>query len=211
MLSGALIAGAYQLTKPIIEANKARELRAAVLRVVPDSTTVSRMALREGVIVAIPDDNPTDEPLIYGAYNDGGAFRGYAIANEGAGFQDIISVLFGYNPASQRVVGMHILSSRETPGLGDKIFKDAAFVANFDDLAIEPPIVVVKDGRDQPNEVDSITGATISAKAVVKIINEANAFWGEFLPEPGNEPPAPQPTETTEKQADSEDIKEDKP
>ena len=201
MLSGALIAGAYQITKPIIEANKARELRAAVLKVVPESTTVSRMVLRDGSIVAIPDDEQTDEPMIYGAYDDAGNFRGYAIANEGAGFQDVISVLFGYNPATQRIVGMHILSSRETPGLGDKIFKDAAFIANFDDLAIEPEIVVVKDGKDQPNEVDAITGATISSKAVVKIINEANAFWGEHLPQPGKEPPAPKPPESNEKQA----------
>jgi electron transport complex protein RnfG len=86
---------------------------------------------------------------------------------------------------------MHILSSRETPGLGDKIFKDAEFVGNFGDLATGPEIVVVKDGRDTENEVDAITGATISSKAVVRIINEANAFWVEKLPAPGAEPPAP--------------------
>jgi electron transport complex protein RnfG len=202
MLSGFLLAGAYQITKPIIEANKARALREAVLKVVPESTTVSRMALRDGMIVPIADDEETADPLIYGAYDDTGAFCGYAIANSGAGFQDQIDVLFGYDPARERVVGMHILASRETPGLGDKIFKDDDFVAIFRDLAIEPSIVVVKDGRDQPNEVDAITGATISSKAVVKIINEANTFWLPYLPAPGDEPPAPAPAEPPATEAD---------
>lgn len=193
LISGFLLSGAYQVTKPIIEANKARELRAAVLKVVPGSTTVSRMALRDGVLVAIPDGEKTDEPLIYGGYDDAGVFRGYAIANAGAGFQDEIRVLYGYEPASKRVVGMEILSSRETPGLGDKIFKSQAFVDNFNDLAVEPEIVVVKDGRDQAFEVDAITGATISSKAVVKIINQGNAAWLASLPPAGEEPPAPQP------------------
>jgi hypothetical protein len=36
--------------------------------------------------------------------------------------------------------------------------------------------------------VDAITGATISSKAVVRIINEAHAGWTGQLPPPGNEP-----------------------
>ena len=72
-----------------------------------------------------------------------------------------------------------------------------AFVSNVDDLAVDPPIIVVKDGRDAPNEVDSITGATISSKAVVKAINEALAGWAQYLPEGNAIPPAPEdaPTE----------------
>jgi electron transport complex protein RnfG len=48
----------------------------------------------------------------------------------------------------------------------------------------------VKKGTGaQPNEVDAITGATISAKAVVRIINETHVAWAEQLPAPGTEPP----------------------
>ncbi len=65
---------------------------------------------------------------------------------------------------------MEILDSRETPGLGDKIYKDAAFVANFASLSVDPEIVAVKKGnKSAPNQIDAITGATISSKAVVKI------------------------------------------
>ncbi|MHC4142111.1 MAG: FMN-binding protein, partial [Planctomycetota bacterium] len=57
----------------------------------------------------------------------------------------------------------------------------------------EPEIVVVKDGRDADNEVDAITGATISSKAVVKIINEANTRWLDLLPPPESVPPPSEP------------------
>lgn len=204
LISGFLLSGAYQVTKPIIDANKARELRAGVLQVVPGSTAVSRMALRDGELVPIPDNEKTADPVIYGGYDAQGVFRGYGIVNEGAGFQDEIQLLYGYEPKTGRVVGMRVLASRETPGLGDKIVKSHAFVANFDDLAVEPTIVVVKDGKDQPNEVDAITGATISSKAVVKIINLGNDFWLRKLPPPGEEPPAPTPDEPQPARADGE-------
>ena len=91
---------------------------------------------------------------------------------------------------------MRVLESRETPGLGDKIYKDESFVSNFEQLSVDPEIVVVADGRDADHEVDAITGATISSKAVVKIINQANSEWLDALPSPGSEPvlddPAPE-------------------
>lgn len=191
LISGFLLAATYQTTKPIIDENKAREMRQGVLKVVPGSVSVQKLVLRDGALVPVAESDKVSEPFLFAAYDDLGAFRGYAIVNEGAGFQDQIRLLYGYDPARERVVGMHILSSRETPGLGDKIFKDAEFVANFGDLAAAPEILVVKDGRDADNEVDAITGATISSKAVTRIINEANAFWLTNLPPPGSEPPAP--------------------
>jgi electron transport complex protein RnfG len=85
---------------------------------------------------------------------------------------------------------MEVLESRETPGLGDKIYKDADFVGSFSPLSIDPNIVAVKKGtKSRPNEIDAITGATISSKAVVRIINEAHVEWSVRLPPPGAEPP----------------------
>ena len=108
----------------------------------------------------------------------------------GPGFQDTIALLYGYRPGEKIVVGMEVLESRETPGLGDKIYKDAAFVGAFSALSVEPEIVAVKKGtKSQPNEIDAITGATISSKAVVRIINETQAKWSGQLPAPGSEPP----------------------
>jgi len=49
---------------------------------------------------------------------------------------------------------------------------------------------MVKDGRTQANEVDAISGATISSLAVVRIINGSNSRWLERLPESGSAPAA---------------------
>ena len=109
---------------------------------------------------------------------------GYALTADGPGFQDTIGLLYGYLPDKRVIVGMEVLESRETPGLGDKIYKDADFKANFIELAVDPTIILVKKSKGKksaPNEVDAISGATISSKAVVRILNESVAKWNEKL------------------------------
>ena len=189
LVSGVAIIGIYESTLPTITANKARELREAVFKVLPGVSGMQALVYRDGRIMAVPEPEK-DEPVVYGGYDDQGDFVGYAMPGAGPGFQDTIALLYGYLPDKKQVVGMEILESRETPGLGDKIYKDADFVAEFDALSIEPEIVAVKKGTStQPNHVDAITGATISAKAVVRIINETHVAWAEQLPAPGAEPP----------------------
>ena len=189
LVSGVAIIGIYESTLPTITANKARELREAVFKVLPGVSRMQALVYRDGRIIVVPEPEK-DEPVVYGGYDEQGDFVGYAMPGAGPGFQDTIALLYGYLPGKKQVVGMEILESRETPGLGDKIYKDADFVAEFDALSVEPEIVAVKKGTStQPNHVDAITGATISAKAVVRIINETHVAWVEQLPAPGTEPP----------------------
>jgi electron transport complex protein RnfG len=193
LISGIAIVAIYEATLPTITINKARELQAAVFKVLPRVTRMQKLVYRNGELTPFREVEK-DEQLIYGGYDDAGSFIGYAIPGAGPGFQDTIGLLYGYEPARQLVVGMEVLESRETPGLGDKIYKDSEFVANFKELAIEPEIVAVKKGKKtNPNEVDAITGATISSKAVVRIINETHAIWSPRLPPPGSQPVLAEP------------------
>lgn len=189
LISGIAIIGIYETTLPTITANKARELREAVFKVLPGVSQMQQFVWRgEQLIVA--EDLQKDEEAVYGGYDENGEFVGYAIPGAGPGFQDTIGLLFGFTPEQQLVLGMEVLESRETPGLGDKIYKDANFVGSFSELSIDPEIVAVKKGTtSQPNEIDAITGATISSKAVVRIINETHSDWIQRLPPPGSEPP----------------------
>ncbi len=189
LISGIAIIGVYELTLPTITENKARELREAVFKVLPGVSQMQPLVYRDGTLVATTEPS-ADEPVVYGGYDDGGDFVGYAIPGAGPGFQDTIGLLYGYDASSRQVLGMEVLESRETPGLGDKIYKDLEFVANFDGLSVDPTIVAVKKGtKTGPNEVDAITGATISSKAIVRIINETHAGWSDKLADPGGEPP----------------------
>ncbi len=179
LFSGLIIVLAYHATRPAITAYQAEQLRASVFKVLPGVTRIQRQIIREGQLIAAED--PGSE-AVYAGYDAGNRLVGYAIPAEGPGFQDTIRLLYGYLPGPRAVVGMEILDSRETPGLGDKIYKDAAFVANFQRLQIDPAILAVKKGRKAaPNEIDAITGATISSKAVVRIINQGNATWAQRL------------------------------
>jgi electron transport complex protein RnfG len=189
LISGIAIISIYEATLPTITENKARELREAVFKVLPGVSQMQQLVYRDGELVAT-QDKQKDEQAVYGGYDEHGNFVGYAIPAAGPGFQDTIGLLYGYMPDRKLVVGMEVLESRETPGLGDKIYKDAKFVSGFSALSVEPEIVAVKKGtKSQANEIDSITGATISSKAVVRIINETHIEWSERLPPAGAEPP----------------------
>ncbi len=60
-----------------------------------------------------------------------GRLVGVAMEAEGKGFQDTIRLIYGYSPDKQQVIGMEVLESKETPGLGDKIIKDEEFLDEF--------------------------------------------------------------------------------
>lgn len=189
-ISGVIIIAIYILTFDTIKENKARELQQAVFKVIPGVTKMQKLhySNTDNRLVVVKTDDVDDE-MIFAGYNNQGKFIGYAIQGAGPGFQDTIKLLFGYQLVESKIVGMEILDSRETPGLGDKIFKDTDFVNEFKQLLIESEIKSIKKGRKtQTNEVDSITGATISSKAVVRIINKAYKKWSQKLPMAGNEP-----------------------
>jgi electron transport complex protein RnfG len=189
LCSGLALAGIYLLTLPMIERNRAEALETAIYKVLPGASSRMVFVVRDGVLTQFEEAGIPKEEAVFAGYDEKGTPLGFAIPAQGAGFQDIIKLLYGYDPKRRRIVGMEILESKETPGLGDKIFKDMKFVGAFGDLAVDPELMVTKKGATQPNELDAISGATISSKAVARIINQANVRWLERLPEV--EPVAP--------------------
>jgi len=179
LLSGLILVFAFQFTAPIIAANKAKALREAVFKVVPTSTRLQEFKFVDGKFLDVVDKKSTKGEVIYAAYDDEGNFIGYAITGLGNGFQDTIKLLYGYDPTNRTVTGMHILDSKETPGLGDNIYKDPEFVEQFNHILVDPTIELIKGDAVSDNQIDAITGATISSKAVVKIINVAHSVWDE--------------------------------
>ena len=97
------------------------------------------------------------------------------------GFQDLVTLMFGYDASSRHVIAMKVVANKETPGLGDKIEKDKGFVDEFIDAAA--PLVGVKPGggKEGPSDVAMITGATISSRAVIRIINNSIARWQPLM------------------------------
>ena len=180
-ISGFIIIAIYVATFETIKENKARELQAAVFKVLPGVSKMQKLHFTNNKLVIVNIDGIDDE-MIFAGFNEQGEFIGYAIQGAGPGFQDTIALLYGFQSQSQIVTGMEILDSRETPGLGDKIFKDMDFVNEFKGLSIAAELKAVKKGsKTKATEIDSITGATISAKAVVKIMNKAHKKWAPLI------------------------------
>lgn len=180
LLSGLVLVGVYLSTEPRIAKNRAEALRRAVYQVLPGTDRIDTYVLDDAGVPAPwggDGDRLPDGEAVYAGLREDGSLVGLAIPAEGSGFMDTIRLIYGFDPAREVVVGMAVLDSRETPGLGDKIIYDPEFLANFEALAVRPRIVPVKDGRDAPNEVDCITGATISSEAVVSILNESTERW----------------------------------
>ena len=120
---------------------------------------------------------------VYAGYDAQGALKGIALQAAAPGYQDVIRILFGYDPYCQCIRGIDVLKMAETPGIGDKIAKDPVFLENFTALEARPKasgsglenaIVMVKKGeKSEPWQIDAISGATISSKAIARMLNDS--------------------------------------
>jgi len=183
-LAGLLIVLVNQHTKPIIDKWKAEQLQLAVYEVLPGVESYDTFYLVDNELsMSLPEGaNESEFRRVYVGRDANGGLGGVAISRGESGYQDVIMVIFGHDPISGKLSGMKILDSKETPGLGDKIFKDMDFVDQFFAGPDTPLLGVKADaGTGSPNEIDMITGATISSKAVIQIINHALEEWKPIL------------------------------
>lgn len=181
-LAGFLIVLTFRGTLPKIEANKAERLRAAIHEVLAAPARADTLYLVNGSLTARSPAGAGAKSLerVFLGYDAQGKAVGFAISAGEPGFADVISLLFGYDPATNQVLGMKVLGSKETPGLGDKIEKDSSFGRQFRGNTL--PLKGVKAGSAKnPGDIDMITGATISSRTVIRIIDNAVARWKPLL------------------------------
>jgi len=187
IMCSLLIVFTFQFTLPVINVNKAEALEKAIFNVLPTAQSKQTFAYTGNGFEPLNGPNTDKLPLVYAGYNDAGDLVGFAIEASGVGFQDVLRILYGYDHVAQTVIGMQVLESRETPGLGDKIEKDEAYLKNFEALDVSlaadgktllHPVESVKSGtKTEPWQVDTITGATITSRAVGNIISTSTGKW----------------------------------
>ena len=182
-VAGLLIVTSYQMTLPRIERHRGEVMRAAVQEVLKAPHSFDTLYLRGGALVKVlpPGTSAKGLEKIYLGHDAAGKRVGFALSGTENGFQEPVTVMFGYDPAARTLIAMRVISNRETPGLGDKIVKDSTFVNGFASAAA--PLNGVKRGivPARPNDVVMITGATISSRAVIRIINNAIARWQPLM------------------------------
>ena len=108
-----------------------------------------------------------------------GAALGYVIQIKSKGYGDFITYTVGITNDGN-VNGISIISIAETPGLGMNAEK--VIVPQFVDK-IAQQFAVVKNGQltDSATQIEAISGATITSRAVTNGVNAAVSYFENVL------------------------------
>ncbi|MDH5741990.1 MAG: FMN-binding protein [Candidatus Aminicenantes bacterium] len=163
LISGGFLAGVAKLTKERSAFNILKEIEEAIVNVIPG--TVQNQKLYE-----------EEDLSIYGGQDESGQSIGYAVQSTGIGFQDKITLMFGINVSLTKIIGLAVIDQKETPGLGAKIRDWNAFLQFWENRNATGEIILRKPPAGSleelsPMEINTITGATISSKKVLEIVN----------------------------------------
>ena len=115
------------------------------------------------------------ETPVYGVYRASGSGGdvGWGIELGPRGYSGPIRMVVGLD-RNGKVVGVSIVSMKETPGLGTQIAEDPAFLKQF-------PGVSSKDAESDLKKLDMITGATKSSRGVRHGVEAATAVYLELV------------------------------
>jgi len=135
-----------------------------------------KTAIERAIYVVAPAAKKVEEKLtagktIYKLYDGQGNLIGYAFLAKGYGYQGEIKIICGLDKNLEKILGIEIIASSETPGLGAHI-NDSWFKKQFRGIKVLPRIVYSKRKSRQDNEIQAISGATISSRSVVEILNK---------------------------------------
>lgn len=185
-ISGLLVVLVFELTRPVIAENQRIAVEKAIFQVIPAAVQWQEYRLSKEKLLSVDENKAATGISIYAGFDQKGQLAGIATEAAAQGYADTIRLLYGYNPECECITGIKILKSAETPGLGDKIFKDLDFIANFEALqarlnsdqsALQNAIVTVKHGKKtQAWQIDAISGATVSSRTIGKALNDSTQY-----------------------------------
>lgn len=175
--AGLLIATVYEKTLPAIQKYADAKVEGAVNEVLGKPARLETLYLIDDKLsrTSPAGVEPRTVPKAYVGYNDQGERVGVAVEAGEPGFVDDIRLMVGFDPETSALTGFFVLGQKETPGLGDKIEKNEAFVSAFRGKVT--PIKGTKNATADASTVQTITGATISSRTVIQIINHAVELW----------------------------------
>ena len=152
-----LLSFVYGIAIEKIEINKQKRVEDAIINLAPYAEKIEEIKI--------------DNEVIYNLFNNKGKILGYAFIAEGQGYQGKIKMLSVIDVSLKKLQGIEVVESIETPGLGAKI-KDNSFKTQFKNINISKDIECLKDDPKYDNQIKSITGATVSSRAVTNILNK---------------------------------------
>ena len=125
----------------------------------------------QGLVSADDFEKCSDGGIEYYAAVKGGETAAYIFTESAKGYGGDVSVMTAVKPDGT-VAGVAILDvSGETPGLGQNAAKES-FYSQY--AGLKKGVSLLKNGaKAENNEVDAVTGATITSTAVTRAVNAA--------------------------------------
>lgn len=187
LVAGLLLGWVYQTTKDPITQSELKAKQEAYQAVFTDASEFEEDAVLAKAVTEsgsfFEENGITGAELTEAllAKNDNGDVIGYVMSVTGTeGYAGDIKFTIGIDKDGM-VTGLEVLSMNETAGLGAKCkedeFKNQYVGINADE------VILTKTGKQEDNEIDAISGATITSNAVTKAVNAGIAFVKKDLAE----------------------------
>ena len=158
-----LLAGTNLMTKDIIKEQEIAAEENSRKVVLPDAVSFEEKTLSLDGEAAV----------YYDASDASGAYTGRVFTTKAKGYGGDVSVMTGFDKDGG-VSGVVILSQSETPGLGANATKQS-FLDQFRQN-VQDSLEVIKSGAPADGQIQALTGATITSKAVTSAVNQAIAM-----------------------------------
>lgn len=175
LIAGLLLGFVYEVTKEPRRLQQEKAIQEACVAVFPGAEE-QRLELQFTAVDYIPGETLTSELAGNGVEigtvfeaRSGGSLYGYvveAVSSEGYGGDIVLYVGVG---ADGTVNGVSITESSETAGLG--LEASAVLTPQFAGKKYESFVYTKTGAKPDSNEVDAISGATITTKAVTNAVN----------------------------------------
>lgn len=163
ILTAALVAVNFYTT-PVIEKNEEIATKSSILKALNISFSPGEV---EQIFADNVEEKQKDGTTYYVAKDNNIAFP-----YSGSGLWGPIEGIIAVQPDFERLKGITIIRQEETPGLGSRI-GEVPYLAQFEGKRFSEGLKLVQPGRSsQDNEIDSITGATMTSDAFIAILNE---------------------------------------
>lgn len=173
MLLAALLALVNDVTKDVIAENDRKKTEEAVKGLFPDAESP------EAIELAVNCNDTAFGQLF--EVKSGEETIGYCASVNPVGFKGEINMLVGLDTEG-KICGVRILSMNETVGIGDAV-KDEGFLSGF--IGKSGSVEYVKGGGEGAGQMDGISGATYSSKAVIVGCNAALTAYAAYISESG--------------------------
>lgn len=163
-IAAVILAVINSITKPVIEVNTYKKQNESMQKVLHTASSFEEADMSALALV----DFPCAITGVYNGYDADGNVTGFAVMVSSGGYGGDVSLAVGIDN-ELKVTGIDVISHSETPGLGAKCVKDE-FKGQF--VGKGADIQVVKSGA-KDNQIDAITSATITSRAVTNGVNTA--------------------------------------